>query len=96
MNNSAQTWIDYRDQLPSERLEYRAALRLAHVAMQQLAERSKGARFLRHAAEYMEWPALRTPCKRILETLVLPINIEPDLPLIEGSGRSPLVIAGRR
>jgi len=94
VNGIAQWWIDYRGQL-DERAEYRAALRKAHAAMRYMAERSKATPFLLDAMVRTDWPALQAPCSRISVALTIPIDVDPDMPLVVIAPRSPEVMAER-
>lgn len=81
VNGSAQGWLDYRGQA-EERTAYRAALRTAHAAMRRLAERSKATPFLLDTMVRTDWPALQAPCSRISVALTIPIDLDPDLPVV--------------
>lgn len=94
VNGIAQWWIDYRGQL-DERAEYRAALRKAHAAMRHLAERSKATPFLLDAMVRTDWPALQEPCSRISIALTIPIDVDPDMPVVVIAPRSSEVMAER-
>jgi hypothetical protein len=93
VNGSTQGWSDYRGQA-DKRAAYRAALRDAHVGMRRLAERSKATPFLLDAVVRSDWPALQSPCTRISVALTIPIEVEPDMPLVVIASRPP-VVAGR-
>ncbi|TMQ21414.1 MAG: hypothetical protein E6J90_14315 [Deltaproteobacteria bacterium] len=87
VNGIAQWWIDYRGQA-AERAEYRAALRKAHVAMRNLAERTKATPFLLDAIVRTDWPAVQAPCSRISIALTIPIDVDPDMPVLVIAPRS--------
>jgi xanthine dehydrogenase molybdopterin-binding subunit B len=94
VNGVSQWWIDYRGQA-DERAEYRAALGKAHAAMRHLAERSKATPFLLDAVVRTDWPALQAPCSRISAALTVPIDVDPDMPVVVISPRSPELVTGR-
>jgi len=94
VNGSAQGWIDYRGDA-SERAAYRAALRDAHAGMRRLANRSKATPFLLDAVVRTDWPALQVPCSRISVALTIPIDVDPDMPVMVIAARSPEMVAGR-
>lgn len=87
VNGIAQWWMDYRGQA-AERAEYRAALGKAHAAMRKLAERSKATPFLLDAIVRTDWPALQAPCSRISVVLTIPIDVDPDMPVLVIAPRS--------
>ena len=93
VNGSAQGWIDYRGQA-GERAAYRVALREAHAAMRRLAERSKATPFLLDAVVRTDWPALQVPCSRISVALTIPIDVDPDMPVVVIDPRSSELVAG--
>jgi hypothetical protein len=94
VNGSVQGWIDFRGQA-DERAAYRAALREAHAGMRRLAECSKATPFLLDAVVRSDWPSLQSPCTRISVALTIPIEVDPDMPVVVIASRSPVVVAGR-
>jgi hypothetical protein len=94
VNGSAQAWIDYRGHA-DERAAYRAALRTAHAAMRRLAECSKATPFLLDAIVRTDCPAIQAPCSRISVALTIPIDVDPDMPVVVVAPQAPKSIAGR-
>jgi hypothetical protein len=94
VNGSAQVWIDYRGHA-EDRAAYRAALRTAHVAMRRLAERSRATPFLLDAIVRTDWPALQATCSRISVALTIPIDVDPDMPVVVVAPQAPEGFAGR-
>jgi len=78
----ARRWLDFRGIEGVSRTAYRDALRMAHAAMRALGTDSDLASFLRHGVTRSDWLALAEVCARMLAALTIPIDVEPDLPLL--------------
>lgn len=94
VNGINQEWIDYRGEA-DERVAYRAALRTAHAEMRRLADCSRATPFLLDATVRTDWPALQAPCSRISAALTIPIDVDPDTPVVVIAPRSHGAVAGR-
>jgi hypothetical protein len=94
VNGNVQAWIDYRGQA-SERAAYRAALREGNAGMRRLAECSKATPFLIDAVVRTDWLALQVPCSRISAALTIPIDVDPDMPVVVIAPRSSELVVER-
>src|SRR5262249_9820102 len=94
VNGTVQGWLDRRGQA-SERPAYRSALREGQAGMRRLAVRSKATPFLLDAVVRTDWPALQTTCSRVSVALTIPIDVDPDMPIVVIVPRSSDVVAGR-